>query len=775
MINYLEIIKQHRLSDLLLQGNFGLEKENLRTDLKGNLALTSHPAIFGDKALHPYITTDFAESQVEMVTPTFATPKDALNFMEALHDLVSLELKDEVLWPYSLPPVLPLDDNLIHEAQFNDPEITEYRQYLAHKYGKRKQLLSGVHYNFSFSDEFMHLLYNAEHSNLSFREFNDQVYLKIARYYLKYCWLIIYLFGANSVAHDSYIDCCRCDKEKFTDDSYLFTGASSFRNGISGYRNLEHFYVSYNSLYDYIDDIKAAISAGQIMAAKEYYSQLRLKGRTKGSVLDDLHDAGIRYIEIRTLDLNPLTKVGITLESLEFIHMLIIYALLAPDFSMSDDEYRLANQNQILAADGNRDNGINLHFSPTETRDLRHWGQEFIDNMYQLLKEIDMPQEKLQLLEKFKNELAINQQSIAEEVADSVGNEGYVNYFMTKANNYLELSKRTYYKFTGFEDLELSTQIILKEAIRRGIAFKFLDRRDNFIELKKGNVSQIIKQATKTAVDNYATISAMENKQVSKELMMRSGIIVPRGEHYCSIDAAMVDYPLYAERPVVVKPNSTNFGLGITIFKEPFSKVDFQRALEIAFSYDHQILIEDFINGKEYRFFVIDGQAVAILHREPANVIGDGSKTIRELVEIKNSDPLRGSGYKTPLEAISLGEVEAMFLAQQGFTFATIPSNGQKIYLRENSNISTGGETLDYTDIVPQSYKRIAVKAAKSVGAQICGVDMIIKNIRNPYPENNYALLELNFNPAIHIHTYPYQGKDRKLAERILSLLGLIE
>ena len=97
-----------------------------------------------------------------------------------------------------------------------------------------------------------------------------------------------------------------------------------------------------------------------------------------------------------------------------------------------------------------------------------------------------------------------------------------------------------------------------------------------------------------------------------------------------------------------------------------------------------------------------------------------------------------------------------------------------QIYLRENSNISTGGDSLDFTDIMPKAYKRIAVKAAESAGAKICGVDMMIRDINNPYPENNYAVIELNFNPAIHIHTYPYRGKDRKIARKILKMLNLL-
>ena len=155
---------------------------------------------------------------------------------------------------------------------------------------------------------------------------------------------------------------------------------------------------------------------------------------------------------------------------------------------------------------------------------------------------------------------------------------------------------------------------------------------------------------------------------------------------------------------------------------------------------------------------MIDAHTVAILHGEPGNVIGDGKSTIRDLAFNKNKDPLPSVGYATPLERTKLGESEAMLLAAQKVTFESIPSAGLKVNLRENSNISTGGNSIDMTDIILKAYKWIAVKAAQSVGAMMCGVDMMIKDIKNPYPENNYAVIELNFNPAIHIHTYPYQG-----------------
>ncbi|MBP9742818.1 MAG: hypothetical protein KBD37_05620 [Burkholderiales bacterium] len=440
-MNFLDLVQKNGLTDLLLTGKFGLEKENLRTDIQGNLALTPHPKVFGDKSTNPYITTDFAEAQLEMITPELDSTAEAFDFMNSLHNLISLKLDNEYLWPYSLPPVLPANDDLIKAAQFNQPEIAEYRQYLCKKYGKRKQLLSGIHYNFSFSSELIHALYNVTDKNISYREFNDKMYLKVAREYLKYCWLIIYLFGANSVAHASYLGCCNRSMEKITNDTYDFHGSSSFRNGVSGYRNLNHFYVSYNSLAEYIQDINNAINKGEIIAAKEYYSQVRLKGHSKSHILDDLAKGGVNYIEIRTLDLNPLTKLGITLEQMDFMHLMLIYCLLAPDFYMSNDDYKLANFNQLLAADANRDQDIMLHCASGCQKSLRLWGTGVLQHMHSLFASLGIHADKLLLIQRFKEQLCHNSPSIASTIMDGVKNEGYAKFFMNKSFEYLAQTK----------------------------------------------------------------------------------------------------------------------------------------------------------------------------------------------------------------------------------------------------------------------------------------------------------------------------------------------
>jgi len=138
----------------------------------------------------------------------------------------------------------------------------------------------------------------------------------------------------------------------------------------------------------------------------------------------------------------------------------------------------------------------------------------------------------------------------------------------------------------------------------------------------------------------------------------------------------------------------------------------------------------------------------------------------------KNKDPLRGKGYHTPLEKIQLGEAEMIFLRTQNKDFDYVPKQNETVYLRENSNISTGGDSIDFTDDIPDSYKKIAVRAAQALNVQITGLDMIIPDYTQEATEENYAIIELNFNPAIHIHCHPFKGKNRRLNEKLLDILG---
>ena len=242
---------------------------------------------------------------------------------------------------------------------------------------------------------------------------------------------------------------------------------------------------------------------------------------------------------------------------------------------------------------------------------------------------------------------------------------------------------------------------------------------------------------------------------------------------YESIEKAQSDYKCYQNRAIVIKPKSTNFGIGISIFEEGVSELEYYRALKEAFSHDKEVIVEEFVSGKEYRFLVIENEVIGILHRVPANVIGDGVHSITELIELKNKNPLRGYKYRRPLEKIQLDEIAIRFLYEQGYTPDTILPMNVQVFLRENSNISTGGDSIDMTDDIHDYFKKIACEATKAIGAKICGVDMMIEDFQNP--ASAYSIIELNFNPAIHIHTYPFIGQKREAALAILKALSLVQ
>lgn len=324
----------------------------------------------------------------------------------------------------------------------------------------------------------------------------------------------------------------------------------------------------------------------------------------------------------------------------------------------------------------------------------------------------------------------------------------------------------------NYAQLELSTQIVIAEALKRGVKVEVLDEKDQFLRLSKGKHVEYVQEATRTSKDSYITGFILGNKLVTKKILDEHGVHVPKGKDYRDLKTAIQDYPKFSKGGWVVKPKTTNYGIGITIFKKAPSQKAFIQAVKIAFSHDSSILIEEFIEGIECRFLVIDYKTVAVLQRIPANVTGDGKHTIQQLVAIKNKDPRRGKGYKTPLEYIQISAVEKQILKDQKLTPQSIPKKGQQIFLRHNSNISTGGDSIDYTDKVTYQYKKIAEQAAKAVSAKICGVDMMLQNFAQPVNKNNYAIIELNYNPVLYFHDFPYEGKNRHTGKYLLDVLG---
>ena len=233
----LETLKEVFSPEELLKGNYGIEREGLRVNKSGELSNKKHPIVFGNKLNNPYITTDFSESQLELITPVFETTKEVYQFLSTLYDVTALEIEDEYIWPQSMPSIAPGDDE-IPLAQFcNDEkgsEANEYREKLLQKYGGKKQLISGIHYNFSFSEEMLDVLYKNSNQKLTYINFKNQIYLKMSRNYLRYNWLLIYLLGGSGAVHETYLQTCDEDLDKIGNEGFSNGQAMSYRNSVCG-------------------------------------------------------------------------------------------------------------------------------------------------------------------------------------------------------------------------------------------------------------------------------------------------------------------------------------------------------------------------------------------------------------------------------------------------------------------------------------------------------------------------------------------------------------
>lgn len=750
MMNFKQLLLHVNARPFIDQARFGIEREGQRVDLAGNLAKTDHPAIFGDRSYHPYIQTDFSETQTEMITPVTDSIPELFQYLAAVYDVTARSIpKEEMIWPLSMPPALPEKDEEIIIAKLKNFEDVLYRRYLAKEYGKRKQMVSGIHFNFEFGDELLRTLFSHQEEFQDFSEFKTELYLKTARNFMRYRWMITYLFGASPMSEKNY----------FLDESHPQEPVRSIRNSALGYTNHPNVKVSYASMKQYLADIERMIEEGKLSEEKEFYTPLRFRG---GKKVADLATTGVRYIELRNIDLNPYARLGINPEQVRFLQLFLMYMLWTEEKEDCD---------QWVAEGTTRNNKVALE-QPSDQTEFHQEGREILEGMKQMLVELDWL-DSLYLVEEALTQMDHPEQTLAAKLYQEAQLSSQQEVAVALGHQYYKESHERPYQLAGFREMELSTQIFMFDAIQKGVLVKVLDESDQFLRLQFQDHVEYVKNANMTSKDSYIVPLIMENKTVTKKVLKEAGFRVPGGAEFSSMEEAVKAYPRFAEQAFVIKPKSTNYGLGITIFKEGASLEDYQAGLAIAFREDSSVLVEEFMPGTEYRFFVINGEVQAIMLRVPANVIGDGIRTVKELVEEKNSDPLRGTNHRAPLELIQLGELEQLMLKEQGLTIESVPQANQIVYLRENSNISTGGDSIDMTDEFSEAYKKIAVSAVEALGAKISGIDLIIpdKEIDPTTDKKAYGIIEANFNPAMHMHVYPFAGKGRRLTMNVLKLL----
>ena len=730
----------------ILQANFGIERESLRVDRQGKLAHTPHPSWLGARSFHPYIQTDFCEFQMELITPVAKSTTEARRFLGAITDVAGRSIsKDELLWPLSMPPRINAQE--IQVAQLENEFERHYRNYLAEKYGTKLQAISGIHYNMELGKDLVEALFQ-ESDQIDIIAFKNALYLKLAQNYLRYRWVITYLFGAAPVAEQGFFD------------QEVPELVRSFRNSDHGYVNKEEIQVSFASLEDYVSAIENYIEQGDLIAEKEFYSAVRFRGQ---KVNRSFLDKGITYLEFRNFDLNPFERIGISQTTMDTVHLLLLAFLWldAPE-----------NVDQALAQGHALNEKIALSH-PLEPLPSEAETQNITTTLDQLVQHFGLGDYHQSLVKQVKDAFADPNQTLAAQLLPHIKDKSLADFALDKALAYHDYDWTAHYALKGYEEMELSTQMLLFDAIQKGLHFEILDEQDQFLKLWHKDHVEYVKNGNMTSKDNYVVPLAMANKTVTKKILADAGFPVPAGDEFTSLEQGLAYYPLIKGKQIVVKPKSTNFGLGISIFQEPASLDNYKKALEIAFAEDTAVLVEEFIPGTEYRFFILDGRCESVLLRVAANVVGDGKHTIRELVAQKNANPLRGRDHRSPLEIIKLGDIEQLMLTQQGYAPDDILPEGKKVNLRRNSNISTGGDSIDVTETIDSSYQELAAAMATSMGAWACGVDLIIPDKTQPASKEkpHFTCIELNFNPAMYIHTYCAEGPGQAITPKILDKL----
>ncbi|SFN90194.1 cyanophycin synthetase [Nitrosospira briensis] len=308
-----------------------------------------------------------------------------------------------------------------------------------------------------------------------------------------------------------------------------------------------------------------------------------------------------------------------------------------------------------------------------------------------------------------------------------------------------------------------STNAVVRAAVARGIPFRRLTD-GSIVQFGWGSRQRRI-QAAETCLTSLVAESIAQDKELTKALLDAAGIPIAAGRRVASAEDAW-NATCEIGAPVVVKPLDSNQGRGVGV--NLMSREQVEAAYAVAAEVSGNVLVERYIQGQDYRMLVVGNKLIAAARRNPPQIIGDGVHSVGQLVEQINSDPQRGEGHANALTKIHFDEIALAHLATQNLTADSIPAEGERVLLRNNANLSTGGTATDVTDDVHPELAARVEAAAEMIGLDICGVDIVCNNMSKPL-EGHGAVIEVNAAPGLRMHLQPSFGKGRAVGEAIIA------
>jgi glutamate--cysteine ligase len=403
------------LATLLAGGQRGVEKESLRVDAGGRIAMTPHPRALGAALTHPRITTDYSEALVELITGPDRDLKDTLAELTRIHAFVYRSIDKELLWSTSMPCII--DQAAIPIAGYGRSNVGTmkhvYRRGLAWRYGKSMQCISGVHFNFSVDDALWPEMARMDRHEGELQDYQNRRYFDLIRNFQRYGWLLPYLFGASPALCKSFMQEAPENFQSFDSGTWYVPHATSLRMSDIGYKNATQASLSicYNDLDRYVESLTRAIetpspqysefgvevdgewrqlNANLLQIENEYYSFVRPKqiAATGEKPTIALKRRGVRYVEIRALDIGTFDPLGVNQSQLRFIEVLLNFCLLHESPDVNDDEQRQMEINQCLVATRGREPGIKL-CRGGEAIPLKDWGLELVEQLLPVAEAMD--------------------------------------------------------------------------------------------------------------------------------------------------------------------------------------------------------------------------------------------------------------------------------------------------------------------------------------------------------------------------------------------------
>ncbi|MGP1958387.1 MAG: glutamate--cysteine ligase [Arsenophonus sp.] len=492
----------------------GIERETLRITPDGGLSKSNHPDSLGKALTHPWITTDFAEALLEFITPVDNNIGHVLSFLRDLHRYTARHLNHELMWPLSMPCFIENEDN-IKIAQYGISNIGRfknlYRRGLKNRYGALMQVIAGIHYNFSLPIEFWQTMIGVKDAE-SGKEKISAGYFRLIRNYYRFGWMIPYLFGTSPAVCGSFLQGItkRLPFEQTTNGTYYLPYATSLRMSDFGYSNKfqNHLKITFNNIKTYVSNIKQAIkqpssefikldrynknekylqlNTNILQIENELYTPIRPKRGLIGdeSLSDALLKRGIEYIEVRALDINLFTAIGIDEVQIHFLDLFLIWCVLAdvPEMNERELNYWQRNWNRVIFEGRKPGQIISIGYGES-MRSLKEVGQILFDDLVRIANVLDINNNTRyneichQLITMFENpELTYSGQILSKMIDKNISQYG------------LDLAK-TYYQQLTNEPYEVITD-------------------NEFIDVRYASIyKQLeIEQADKISFDNYLKI-----------------------------------------------------------------------------------------------------------------------------------------------------------------------------------------------------------------------------------------------------------------------------